>query len=37
WCARSNTLRDQRQLFDQLSAIIAQLEAKGQNLDNPWL
>uniref|UniRef100_A0A7I4Z2F4 Peptidase A2 domain-containing protein n=1 Tax=Haemonchus contortus TaxID=6289 RepID=A0A7I4Z2F4_HAECO len=23
--------------FDQLSAFIAQLEAKGQNLDNPWL
>ncbi|KAK6030136.1 peptidase family A16 [Ostertagia ostertagi] len=37
WSARSSYLKDQRKLFDQLSAITAQLESKGGNLESPWL
>ncbi|KAK6740939.1 hypothetical protein RB195_009034 [Necator americanus] len=37
WSARSPQLRDQRKLHDQLSAITAQLESKGEPLDSPWL
>ncbi|KAK6032320.1 hypothetical protein OSTOST_01503 [Ostertagia ostertagi] len=37
WTARSNSLKDQRRLFDQISTIIEQLQFKGQDLNNPWL
>ncbi|KAK6730888.1 hypothetical protein RB195_007389 [Necator americanus] len=37
WSARSPQLRDQRKLHDQLSAIIAQLESKGEPPDSPCL
>ncbi|VDO49312.1 unnamed protein product [Haemonchus placei] len=37
WSARSSQLKDQRKLFEQLSAITTQLESKGENLGSPWL
>ncbi|RCN38545.1 hypothetical protein ANCCAN_15531 [Ancylostoma caninum] len=37
WTTRSTQLRDQRKLYDQISAISAQLESKGESLDSPWL
>ncbi|KAK6762038.1 hypothetical protein RB195_022942 [Necator americanus] len=36
WSARSPQLRDQRKLYNQLSAITTQLESKGEPLDSPW-
>ncbi|RCN48993.1 hypothetical protein ANCCAN_04870 [Ancylostoma caninum] len=35
WTTRSTQLRDQRKLYDQISAITEQLESKGESLDSP--
>ncbi|VDL68728.1 unnamed protein product [Nippostrongylus brasiliensis] len=37
WTAKSDSLRDQCKLFDQISSLTKQLQSKGENLDSPWL